>query len=309
MVLAQHEIDVLRSPTVAQGTSQVYKNLMLHWASRDGEAVALEKKKVFWEWVGWRHHKFRRRKFKEQVTLLRRESVLRRHVMKWVEYCCESVSDSSTRSAQRPRPSHTMSSGSPSPQTPSSAQDADMEGQMEAALSYILGRRTHEREGDKGMENVCSHAACRKPLERPLQCAQCKAAKYCSKDCQKKAWRAGHKQECVPARAKGAKSKDAIVRSVLHAMGLRRNEFETEEGKIITADQRRVVLQVIDNIKSNNYKGLALMAGDVLPTCRELQEIKPNWSAMMYHSLANSLLALGFRAEAPEVSVFVLLYQ
>jgi hypothetical protein len=91
-------------------------------------------------------------------------------------------------------------------------------------------------------------------------------------------------------------------------MGLRRNEFETEEGKIVTADQRRVVLQVIDNIKSNNYKGLALMAGDVLPTCRELQEIKPNWSAMLYHSLANSLLALGFRAEAPEVLVLVLLY-
>jgi hypothetical protein len=40
--IAQHEIDVLRSPTAAQGTSLVYKNLMSHWeAVRHGEFMRL----------------------------------------------------------------------------------------------------------------------------------------------------------------------------------------------------------------------------------------------------------------------------
>ena len=29
------------------------------------------------------------------------------------------------------------------------------------------------------------------------QCSVCKRASYCSRDCQKKAWKAGHKNECV----------------------------------------------------------------------------------------------------------------
>jgi len=94
------------------------------------------------------------------------------------------------------------------------------------------------------MENVCSNAACRKPFEQPLQCAQCKAAKYCSKDCQKKAWKTGHKRECVPAGAKGAKSSAAagpdMQRALVHeSMGLRSG---ARGGA--TADQRRVVAKV-----------------------------------------------------------------
>jgi CHAT domain-containing protein/tetratricopeptide (TPR) repeat protein len=71
------------------------------------------------------------------------------------------------------------------------------------------------------MKKVCWHADCRKPLEKPLQCAQCKAAKYCSKDCQKKAWKAGHKRECVSAGGKKAKSSAAAwarSQSALHQL-------------------------------------------------------------------------------------------
>jgi hypothetical protein len=96
------------------------------------------------------------------------------------------------------------------------------------------------------MDTVCSHAACRKPLEQPLQCAQCKAAKYCSKDCQKKAWKAGHKRECVPAGAKGAKSSAAagpdMQRTLLQqTMGLRSGARGEP-----TAAQRRVVDKVVE---------------------------------------------------------------
>ena len=43
---------------------------------------------------------------------------------------------------------------------------------------------------------VCWYARCRAGLMKPLVCSQCKAAAYCSKDCQVKDWKAGHKQAC-----------------------------------------------------------------------------------------------------------------
>jgi hypothetical protein len=70
------------------------------------------------------------------------------------------------------------------------------------------------------MESVCSHTVCHKPLEQTRQCAQCKATKYCSKDCQKKTWKAGHKRECVTAGAKGAKSSATAGTDMQRAMGL-----------------------------------------------------------------------------------------
>jgi hypothetical protein len=95
------------------------------------------------------------------------------------------------------------------------------------------------------MENVCSHAACGKPLEQPLQCAQCKAAKYCSKDCQKRAWKAGHKRECVPAGVKGAKSSAAagagMQRTLLQPMVLRSGARGEP-----TAAQLRVAEKVVE---------------------------------------------------------------
>ena len=43
---------------------------------------------------------------------------------------------------------------------------------------------------------VCWYARCRAGLKKPLVCSQCKAAAYCSKDCQVKDWKAWHKQAC-----------------------------------------------------------------------------------------------------------------
>ena len=66
---------------------------------------------------------------------------------------------------------------------------------------------------------------CSKPSERRLICAQCKTVCYCSKACQKGAWKAGHKRDCVPfnaasgplralfPRALSASAKDSSARS------------------------------------------------------------------------------------------------
>ena len=45
---------------------------------------------------------------------------------------------------------------------------------------------------------LCDCADCCIQLHRPiLRCSQCMNAAYCSKTCQSKAWKAGHKRECV----------------------------------------------------------------------------------------------------------------
>lgn len=43
----------------------------------------------------------------------------------------------------------------------------------------------------------CDH--CGQQFERLQRCSRCKAAFYCSKACSTAAWRAGHKQACLPA--------------------------------------------------------------------------------------------------------------
>jgi len=46
----------------------------------------------------------------------------------------------------------------------------------------------------------CENTGCSRRLDAPLlRCARCKTAAYCSKDCQSKAWKAGHKRECQQA--------------------------------------------------------------------------------------------------------------
>jgi len=46
-----------------------------------------------------------------------------------------------------------------------------------------------------GANRECHH--CHKPFPKLFACSKCKAAAYCSADCQRAAWKAGHKQACV----------------------------------------------------------------------------------------------------------------
>ena len=43
----------------------------------------------------------------------------------------------------------------------------------------------------------CQSPACGGLCTRRLTCSKCKQATYCSKECQRKHWSAGHKRECT----------------------------------------------------------------------------------------------------------------
>jgi tetratricopeptide (TPR) repeat protein len=53
--------------------------------------------------------------------------------------------------------------------------------------------------------------ACAKPCARRLVCARCKTVGYCSKECQTRAWQAGHRRECVPAAPEMTPSERGLV--------------------------------------------------------------------------------------------------
>ena len=60
------------------------------------------------------------------------------------------------------------------------------------------------------LARLCDCADCCSQLHWPiLRCAKCMNAAYCSKTCQSKAWKAGHKRECVGRGSAGVEESTA----------------------------------------------------------------------------------------------------
>ena len=78
------------------------------------------------------------------------------------------------------------------------------------------------------LARLCDWADCCIQLHQPiLRCAKCLTAAYCSKPCQSKAWKAGHKRECVDRGSAG------VVPSMAHTA-------KTD----VTADQMKMMKKV-----------------------------------------------------------------
>ena len=58
-------------------------------------------------------------------------------------------------------------------------------------------KEEQDRDAQARAASVSSCALCGAGLKKLLVCSQCKAAAYCSKECQVRDWKAGHKEECV----------------------------------------------------------------------------------------------------------------
>ena len=49
-----------------------------------------------------------------------------------------------------------------------------------------------------GAPDMCGYEGCMKS-GATQQCSRCKVVKYCSRECQRRHWKAGHREECCAA--------------------------------------------------------------------------------------------------------------
>jgi hypothetical protein len=84
--------------------------------------------------------------------------------------------------------------------------------------------------------SICAADGCAERGE--LRCSRCKAETYCSKACQKRAWKAGHKKFCQPPTPKAAaegieKEKKATARHQTYAyIGERMPQYTKEHVRV-----------------------------------------------------------------------------
>ena len=76
----------------------------------------------------------------------------------------------------------------------------------------------HLRDIEKKTKRLCFH--CGKNGVKIRQCSRCRTVNYCSKQCQKAAWKSGHKEACVtfegygrPLKAKGENAENVAIDS------------------------------------------------------------------------------------------------
>ena len=90
------------------------------------------------------------------------------------------------------------------------------DGSEESKAAQLLSK--HDESGGSAEAktgSVCGYGSCGAELKKPLVCARCKVVAYCSKECQIKDWKAGHKQACK-SRVKAA-NKD-VAADLMHLL-------------------------------------------------------------------------------------------
>jgi tetratricopeptide (TPR) repeat protein/CHAT domain-containing protein len=67
-----------------------------------------------------------------------------------------------------------------------------------------------------------------------------------------------------------------------------------------TAEQRRVVMKVVELSNAHNWLALYAMVGDALQVAGELREVEPQWAGAIYYNAAGCYTSLGEHANAIE---------
>ncbi|KAH8114879.1 hypothetical protein DFH11DRAFT_1590176 [Phellopilus nigrolimitatus] len=102
------------------------------------------------------------------------------------------------------------------------------------AVERLVYVRTHDRAmKEEGKMNACSNCNKIDHREKLLRCAKCKNARYCSKECQKIAWKTkDHKLECdmmAEDHDKGLHSSDVQLIDIVGAFDVRRHSKTLRE--------------------------------------------------------------------------------
>jgi len=141
--------------------------------------------------------------------------------------------------------------------------------------------RPKDAAGESSNSKLCGN--CCKALQKPLVCARCKTATYCSKDCQIKAWRAGHKGECaLEGRAQGRV-----------AAGTRKKPLPNSE-------QLRVFAKLNQLADAGDSRGLAAQERQARAVAAAVRTSRPSAVSWVYCTLGNAFQSLGNISKAIE---------
>ena len=158
----------------------------------------------------------------------------------------------------------------------------------------------------------CPHPGCGRRVaitdlagEGLSKCSRCRQVVYCSKDCQKAAWRDGHKHECkvlqlAAAAEEALKKCEPASRAGREMSGKDdASDDETDEncpwskkqvcrvpGWCSTKRQERVYDDLIAHYNSGEFRGISEMAEDALEVAGELEEPWPTVAAQMLRIVA-----------------------
>ena len=116
-------------------------------------------------------------------------------------------------------------------------------------------------------------------------CAKCRQVVYCSRACQKAAWKGGHKQECEALQQeRGTGSGRAAAQEALRAA-----LFGTTK-KLQLEKQMQVSMKMNELHSSNKYWDVLEMVEEGLAVAEELRSESPGIAAIHYYMLGDSLI-------------------
>jgi tetratricopeptide (TPR) repeat protein len=144
---------------------------------------------------------------------------------------------------------------------------------------------------------LCADASCCAPLRPPLlQCAKCKAAAYCSKECQIRHWKAGHKRDCGQGAAATAARR--VLQVQVQAAQQAQHPSRSSARPVMTNRQKRVCNKIDELAQARNWRGLAAMEPEARSVADELRVAQPAVVALIYGNLGICYRSLGQYAKA-----------
>jgi len=139
---------------------------------------------------------------------------------------------------------------------------------------------------------LCDLAACGKPLDAILWCSRCKEAMYCSKECQTKAWKAGHKRECTPApqAAPRAAAAAAAVASRRAAASAARRAVQAAAfpTNTMTAEQSRLLSRLADLEAARDWKAILALESEALALAHAVRVTRPDVPGPIHSTLGRA---------------------
>ena len=145
------------------------------------------------------------------------------------------------------------------------------------------------RARDADSSQLCAFADCRKLLSAPLRCARCQKAVYCSKDCQTRAWKAGHKRECAAAEEVCGPE--------------RRDMQQVASGTPRTEHLLTKFMQFKGLAEAGDWPGVVALEHDLMALAREMWEKNPSSgiAGLIIGDLGNGFYCTGDYARAREM--------